>query len=291
VRRGRLFHAWGGQTNRADVASAVKVVYVHMLLRAVELGLIDDLDAPVCRHFGALARVPDGARITWRHLATMTACYGVTEAPGEAFSYSDYEAALLVDALVYGVFGTERYRLPEEVLGPQLFAPLGCQDEPILTITTRLRISARDLARFGQLYLQEGRWGRRRLLSRAHVELATRTIPSRGLPRTSQREAPMLPDQRTLGAGHNLEAHLDSYGYGWWINRPREDGTRLLPAAPPDTFGAFGHGGRHALIVIPSRQLVVCWLIGLPGGMPRRFSLDGRHKVNRALELLAAAAL
>jgi len=43
--------------------------------------------------------------ITWRHLANQTSCYGVTEAPGTAFCYNDWQMSLFWDTLFLEVYG------------------------------------------------------------------------------------------------------------------------------------------------------------------------------------------
>src|SRR3972149_7990230 len=68
--------------------------------------------------------------IAWRHLATQTACYGVTEKPGEAFDYSDPQMALFWDLLVLRVYGATYGSADQMVLRPLLAEPLECQDRP-----------------------------------------------------------------------------------------------------------------------------------------------------------------
>jgi len=90
--------------------------------------------------------------------------------------------------------------------------------------------SARDWARFGQLYLDDGRAGGRTVLPAGWVQRAR--TPS-------------------LDAG---------YGAGFWLNHTdarNEFGGRWgLPGAPADAYFARGHLGQF-VVVVPSRQLVV----------------------------------
>ncbi len=46
------------------------------------------------------------------------------------------------------------------------------------------------------------------------------------------------------------------------------------------TYGALGHNGKRAMVVIPERQLIVVW---------NDSRVDGREMEDRALELLLAA--
>jgi hypothetical protein len=121
VSGGRMVYQWGDAARPCDVASVVKPVIVHLLLAAVDSGRLAGLDEPVFRHENGLAALnrEDGypeRDMTWRHLATQTACYGVTEKPGEAFCYSDYQAALLCDTLFGGVYGAEAADIDERDL-------------------------------------------------------------------------------------------------------------------------------------------------------------------------------
>ena len=91
--------------------------------------------------------------------------------------------------------------------------------------------SARDWARFGLLYLDDGVWRGRRILPEGWVRFSTTPTPQ-------------APDGR--------------FGAHWWLRCPDELGGateagRRLPAA---AFHALGHEGQ-ALTVIPSRRLVV----------------------------------
>jgi CubicO group peptidase (beta-lactamase class C family) len=96
--------------------------------------------------------------------------------------------------------------------------------------------SCQDLARFGYLLLNEGRWGDRQIVPAEFVDEAT-------TPATDLNAA---------------------YGYLVWLNRPGRieipiagprDGP-LWPDAPPDAFAALGFG-RQTVLVIPSEGLVV----------------------------------
>jgi CubicO group peptidase (beta-lactamase class C family) len=88
-----------------------------------------------------------------------------------------------------------------------------------------LWISARDLARFGYLFLRKGRWGDRQIVSEKWVKAAT--TPS-----------PVGPD----------------YGYLWWLNTRRKQ----WPDAPARSFAAIGYGS-NTVWVDPEHDLVVVW--------------------------------
>ncbi|MBI1915256.1 MAG: hypothetical protein HYS12_11035 [Planctomycetes bacterium] len=68
---------------------------------------------------------------------------------------------------------------------------------------------------------------------------------------------------------------------GWWINSIDRDGQRHWADVPDDVYGAFGHGEKRALIVLPSLDLVVSW---------NEARVESRDAQMRALKLLLAAA-
>lgn len=94
------------------------------------------------------------------------------------------------------------------------------------------RMSARDLARFGQLLLQEGRWEGRQVVPAAWIERVT-----------AWRSQATRPDGEVMpGVG---------YGLSWWLSPPEEHGVELGEGA----FSASGTGGQ-LLVVAPKLNLV-----------------------------------
>ncbi|MEM7122893.1 MAG: serine hydrolase [Pseudomonadota bacterium] len=89
-------------------------------------------------------------------------------------------------------------------------------------------VSASDLARLGLLYLNDGRWGERQILTKAWIDL-TRTPCDIYAP----------------------------YGFLWWLNT----GRAMFPAAPESSYFALGSGG-HVIWVDPDRDMVAVmrWL-------------------------------
>jgi hypothetical protein len=292
VRHGRMAYSWGDVSERADVASAAKPVYSYLLLRALEDGRIGSLDDPVARLVPGLVGLnPDlghkDAAITWRHLANQISCYGVSEHPGCAFDYNDWQMALFIDTLFGRVYGAGWAEVDDQVLGPLLADPLRCEDDPTFLAfgeddrAGRLAISVRDFARFGLLYLRRGRWGDRQLLAPALARMAVSSPLPGEFPRTEGLEAAMLPGQRSVGSREvpdNQCDHLGSYSWLWWVNGVDRDGLRHWPEVPVDTYGAFGHGGPRAMVVLPSLDLIVSWNDG---------QVDSREKEGEALSLLA----
>jgi CubicO group peptidase (beta-lactamase class C family) len=91
--------------------------------------------------------------------------------------------------------------------------------------------TARDWARFGLLYANEGVWAGERILPEGWVK--STTTPSSVVP-------------------------LGKYGYQFWLNAgdPANQLNRRFNSLPPDMFYADGYEGQF-VFVIPSKQLVV----------------------------------
>jgi CubicO group peptidase (beta-lactamase class C family) len=92
-------------------------------------------------------------------------------------------------------------------------------------------MTARDWARFAELFRRDGVWDGRRLLPEGWVRYATTPTP---------------------------RAPLGSYGAHWWLNAGAADdpAARPWPGLPAETYAARGHSGQWALVV-PSARLVV----------------------------------
>jgi len=103
-----------------------------------------------------------------------------------------------------------------------------------------VHINALDLARFGHLFLREGVWQGRRLLSSSWTEEATK---------------PQVPASIPSAGGKSAEGP-GSYGFNWWTNGVRSDGSRRWPAAPPGAYAALGFNNNRCFIV-PEWELVL----------------------------------
>ena len=128
-----------------------------------------------------------------------------------------------------------------------------------------VQISARELARFGHLMLNAGKWGDRQLVPAEWVKEATRVQVPAGLPDG-------FPKSDIPGSG--------VYGYNWWVNGTKADGTRRWPAAPSRAFAAVGHNNNR-LWVVPEWGLVIVRL-GLDQA-DRRLTAEGENEFFRRL--------
>lgn len=273
VRHGYMVYTWGDAGKRQDVASAAKPFYAHFLFKAVEDGKIVSLDEHVNKWEPRLNEINKDLGykdrdIRWRHLANQISCYGLTEAPGTAFDYNDWQMALFWDTLFQKVYKAGFETVDAEVLHPILTDALQCQDNPTFMAfgvkdrPGRLAISPRDFARFGLLYLREGKWKDKQLISREHAMMVVASPLPNSIPRTAGKEAEMIPQQRSIGSKiipDNQCDHIGSYSWLWWTNGIGRDGTRHWPDVPVDTYGCFGHGGLRAMVVIPSLDLIISW--------------------------------
>ncbi|MCI0699520.1 MAG: beta-lactamase family protein [Planctomycetia bacterium] len=104
-----------------------------------------------------------------------------------------------------------------------------------------VQISARELARFGHLFLNEGKWNGKQLISKSWIEQACVVQVSAKLPDG-------FPKSNIAGSG--------CYGFNWWVNGEKPDGKRKWPGATDRTFAALGHNN-NLLFVIPETQMVI----------------------------------
>lgn len=168
---------------------------------------------------------------------------GFYTSPGKKFKYSSANSQFLT-SLVY--YKTDVF--PGQMAKDRLFDPLGIpfavfnetvtykqwrdyveplsqswrKDTKGIEIAgTCLYLTARDMAKFGFLYLNQGRWENTQLLSKEWIEASTRE------------------HERNIYGRY-------SYGYHWWIT--------YIGAHP--TFLASGYGGQ-IIGIVPSLDLVV----------------------------------
>jgi CubicO group peptidase (beta-lactamase class C family) len=108
--------------------------------------------------------------------------------------------------------------------------------------TYAFRISARDLARFGQLYLNRGSHFGRSVIPEQWAEASTRP--------------------------HAVTSRGPAYGYLWWVERDGQLFSGLT--VPAGSFAAYGTGSQF-LLVLPALDRVVALLADpeRPGGTER----------------------
>lgn len=161
----------------------------------------------------------------------------VAHPPGTFFNYSSGDTMMLSHVLQQAT-GMRA----DEYAQRHLFDPLGVRevrwwrDRSGHTLTYCCAdLTARDFARFGQLYLDGGVYAGRRIVSEAWA--AESIAPSRA---------------------------SDEYGLQWWLPGNWD------PRLPPDTYAAIGVDGQY-IYIVPSLDLVVVRL----GRYTPPFQADG----------------
>ena len=157
--------------------------------------------------------------------------------PGTRWAYSSGTTNILCDV------AQEAADAGPELARSLIFEPLGMSTavmEPDasggLVCSSYLYATARDWARFGQWFLQDGVWEGERLLPEGWVERSTTPVD--------------LPTE-------------NPYGWQWWLNTG-SDGERRMPSVPSDAYWASGNEGQQ-VVIVPSEDLVVVRL-GFSGG-------------------------
>jgi len=158
--------------------------------------------------------------------------------PGTTWAYAS-GTTNIISRIVRNAFASQEDYLafPRRAL----FNPLGMSSALIepdaagdLVGSSFMYATARDWARFGLLYAQDGVWAGRRILPEGWVDF-------------SRRPTPQSLDGR--------------YGAHWWLKLSHEFGgeTEAARRIPADAFHALGHEGQ-VVTVIPSLALVVARL-------------------------------
>jgi CubicO group peptidase (beta-lactamase class C family) len=154
----------------------------------------------------------------------------VPHPPGTHFLYNS-AGVYVLSAIVQKVTG----QTVLDYLRPRIFEPLGIDNpvwdaspEGITMGSTGLRLRTEEIAEFGQLYLQKGRWNGAQLIPAAWVEAAT---------------AKEVPNDEGTGARH-VPNSRQGYGFNFWMTTH-------------DGYRAAGAGGNYSLVFPPLDLVVV----------------------------------
>ena len=290
IRHGRLvFERYWNDRGPDDVQqtySGTKGAFALLVGRVLERGDIESLDQPVVDFVPELAGQTRDL-VTFRSVMAMASglaqwpaldradreagrsqleavlARGMTHAPYDYFIYHNAAYRVLFTALERAT----GLSLPD-LTRRELFEPLGMEgaywveihtDERLLGYQS-IRMRPRDLAKIGQVVLNDGMWNGRRYLSADYVaQLRTAPAPK-------------------ANPSYGLFWHLNA---GDWYLTYRESDfvrRRLLPGTPPDAVAAWGNSGQIA-VVVPSLDLV--WVrtgrqipsnIWTPGGTTAQLS-------------------
>lgn len=152
--------------------------------------------------------------------------------PGTHYKYNDVR----VNLLAYSLLEVMRKPLPV-ILREQIMDPIGASptwrwygyENSWITLDAQriqsvsggghfgggMFISTLDHARFGLLFLRQGRWQNQQIVPEAWLDMARQPTPAK-----------------------------TDYGYLWWLNTDRE----RIPAAPESAYFAAGYGGNYIYI-------------------------------------------
>ncbi|WP_256807613.1 serine hydrolase [Bradyrhizobium sp. Bra64] len=180
-------------------------------------------------------------------MAAYAASMPLATAPGTVWNYHDGNTIMLAHLIRNAAGGK-----PEDALRfarRELFAPLGMKHVTLqldgagtIEGSSEMLASARDWARFGQLYLNDGVAGGKRILPEGWVNYSATATPHAWV----------------------------GIGAGFWTNQGDSFGAkfRITHGWPRDAFFAKGTIGQYT-IVIPSERLVIVRLGRSPNAPPQ----------------------
>ena len=175
-------------------------------------------------------------------------------APGSAYAYWD-EAQMTLGRLLTRI-GKRKLvdYLEERVFKPTGMGSVEWNTEgevdgiPICNGCTNVKLNARQMARFGHLYLNRGNWN------------GTQVLPAEWGDAATQNQVPVH-----IPVGNTDRSNVrgpGAYGFNWWTN----GGENRMPDAPPRTYYASGLN-HNLLFVIPEWDMVVVRM-GVDGNPP-----------------------
>jgi CubicO group peptidase (beta-lactamase class C family) len=231
VQKGRVayeFYRDGDRDKLRDLQSVTKSALSMLAGVALTRGDLASIEVPVLTvmpEWAALNSDPRAAAITVRHLLTLTAGFDVgsatstsggtrrpqdawarplVAAPGEKFAY-DNALVPMLGAVLEKATGMP---LPDYAR-KHLVGPMGLAEPSYQAL---LHMRTMDIAKLGQLVLNQGVWDGKQVISADYIAAATRAQNAGGAP---------------VGM---------PYGYMWWILPTQQQ--------PAPTFMASGYGGQ-----------------------------------------------
>lgn len=215
------FPEWGGA---GDVRA--RITARHLLSMRSGLKFHEEYANPFSEVVAMLYRAPDSVGFALNRPGE--------HEPGTHWRYASGDSNLLSRVLLAALDGKRDPYL--SFAHRALFEPLGLERTTFEIDTAQnlvgaayVHASARDWARFGLLYLQDGVWNGKRLLPEGWVSLTTTSAN----------------DEKTYGAQFWLKVPAPYNGNG-----------ANASTLPPDAFHAVGHFAQFVSIV-PSKDLVV----------------------------------
>ena len=254
-----------------SIQSVTKSVTSLLMGVAIDQGAIDGIDQPVYEFFPEYAGKPwidQRYPITLRHALTMSAAIDWNESvpysdpsnsntamnatsdwigyvldrdqagqPGEAASYTS-GLSILIGGIIKNATGQYVDEFARDTLFKDLsfsnFHWLGAADGTRHT-GGGLLVTARDLAKLGQLVLDDGAWRGEQIVSAAWIDEST---------------------ARQLPLADALDDDSQGYGYQWWhatFAGPNDQSVRAI--------AGIGYGGQY-LLILPTLDAVVVFNAG-----------------------------
>ena len=230
VRNGCIVKEYSSPSANPDkkykLYSATKSITSALIGIAIQGGYIEGVDQKIMDYFPDKIITDQDLRqeITIRHLLTMTAGYEwgndgtgtgmrtsadpvqyvldktMVQTPGTVYNYGD-GAPFLLGAIIHEATGMTVLEFAKEYL----FDPLNITDVyweangNQYFAASGLWMCPRDMAKIGQLFLNQGKWGEKQIISRDWVRESTKIQVS----------------GQGFMAGDDF--FVDGYGYLWWI--------------------------------------------------------------------------
>ena len=287
VHHGRVVAEWGDTHRRLDVASVRKSLLSALFGIALEESRVklSDTLAQLGIDDKAPSLTPSEMQATLADLLTSRS--GIYHAidleppavaaqrpprgshvPGEFWYYNnwDFNAAGSIYEKVTGtdIFTAFKQRIGDRI-GMQDFSLEDCYYGETKVSNHRhygFRLSARDLARFGLLYLRHGRWNDQQI------------VPANWI---GESVKPWAKPHNEIFAGRG-------YGYMWWSGFASDWApTVTLPAG---TFYALGFGSQY-LFVIPAQDIVIVHTVDMER---ERWPWVSDAQIGRLMWLILSAA-
>lgn len=266
-----------------NLASVTKSLTSALVGIAIDQGHIQDIDDRAFSYLPDYSHLSNEEkdRITLEHLLTMTSglewnelelwlgnmehdliqlflvsdpidyilAKPVVAEPGTAWYYSGGGVNVLGE-----IIGEATGMGMDDFAEKYLFAPLGITEydwdhlnSDVIHASGNMKLRPRDMAKFGYLYLNGGRWQGQQIISEEWVKASMRqsvSIPWDDLEEKLHKKYADIP-----------ETHGDGYGYLWWLNTYEAGGKQF------DAVQATGWGGQRILL-FPSLDMVVVFTGG-----------------------------
>lgn len=170
----------------------------------------------------------DGLYFGGDNIADTLAARALEAMPGTRFKYSNIDTLIAMRALREAIGNDSQYRAYPYT---NVLHKIGARHTILETdwhgdymSSSQVWMTARDMARLGQLYLQDGMWGGERLLPPYWLDFVTTPAPAQ--------------PGRDFG-----------YAGSFWL-------IGGVDGAPQDAFAGLGNRGQH-MVIVPSRELVI----------------------------------